>query len=40
MPNIHPTPPNLVRHPVARALSVIRGDKDMVDAYPLAPKER
>jgi hypothetical protein len=40
MPNVHPTPPNLVRHPFARALSVIRGDKHMVDARPPLPKER
>ena len=32
--------PNLVRHPLARALSVLRGDKYMADAYPPAPKEK
>jgi hypothetical protein len=31
--------PNLVRHPLARALSVLRGDKYMADAYPPAPTE-
>ena len=32
--------PSVMRHPLARLLSVLRGDKYMVDAYPAIPKER
>jgi len=32
--------PNALRHPLARLVSVLRGDKYMVDAYPAIPKER
>jgi len=37
---IEPRPPSLAKHPLARLMSVLRGDKYMVDAYGPPPKER